>query len=661
MSEITKDTPYLPPEQEAIRARCFHPSGSFVEFRKEEVEQSIPSRFEQMVRKYPDQVAVKTRNYTLTYDALNKAGNRVAHAILNACGEGNEPIALLLDKDAPMAAAILGVLKAGKIYVPLDPSHPPARISYIREDTYTRLVLTDNKNVAAARTLAQGGCELLNMEELNSRFSPENPAVNISADSLAYVRYTSGSTGQPKGVMENHRIFLHVIMRQTNAFHICADDRLIFLGSWGKHIFRGLLNGAAVYPAYVKEEGVAHLGKWLAEEEITIYHSVPSVFRHFIDTLTGIETFPSLRIVRLAGEPVAGKDIELFKKHFPPKCVLVNELGCTEAGTIAHYLIDKETRITTNTVPVGNAVEDIKILLLDGGKRVGFDEIGEIAVQSRYLSPGYWRRPALTRAAFLPDPEGGDERIYLPGDLGRMEPDGCLFHLGRKDFQVKVRGYRIEVGEIETALLEHPAIKEVAVVGREVQTGDKRLVAYFVPTGQPAATVRELRNFLKDRLPDYMIPSAFVTLRAFPLTPNGKVDRLALPAPEGTRPELDIPFAAPRTPIEEELAGIWAEVLGLDQVGIYDNFLDLGGDSLLATQVISRVIPAFGVELPVKSLLQAPTVAEMAVVIMGNQTGKVGQEDLTRLLGQLESLSDEEARRLLAAETASRMIGDRHE
>jgi len=302
-------------------------------------------------------------------------------------------------------------------------------------------------------------------------------------------------------------------------------------------------------------------------------------------------------------------------------------------------------------VPVGYAVEDKEVILLDeGGCEVGVGQVGEIAVKSRYLAAGYWREPELTKARFLLDPNGGDQRIYLTGDLGRMEPDGCLFHLGRRDFQVKIRGYRVEVSEVEMALLEHAAVKEVAVASREVQSGDRRLVAYFVPTGQPAAGVRELRNFLKDRLPDYMIPSAFVMLRTLPLTPNGKVDRLALPEPEKSRPELGTPFVAPSTPVEEELSRIWAEVLSLDQVGIRDNFFDLGGHSLAAARVVSQVIKQFQLELPLQSLFQSPTVAEMAMIITENQAKKVGQEEMARMLAELEPLSDEQAEQLLAQE-----------
>jgi acyl carrier protein len=351
----------------------------------------------------------------------------------------------------------------------------------------------------------------------------------------------------------------------------------------------------------------------------------------------------------LEGDQISQKDVEIFKIYFASDCILVNGLGATECGLVRQYFNDKEVQITGNNVPVGYAVEDTKVLLFDDdGKEVGASCVGEIAVKSRYLSPGYWRRPDPTRARFLPDPNGGNELIYLTGDLGRIRPDGCLEYLGRRDFQVKIRGFRVEVTEVETVLLEHTNVRESTVVAQEGRFSDKRLVAYLVPSKKPGPSTSELRSLLKEKLPDYMIPSVFVMLDTLPLTPAGKVDRKALPFPSSARPELDTSFVAPTTPVEEELAKIWAEVLSLDQVGIQDNFFDLGGHSLLATQVISRVINTFKVELPIKSLFESPTVADMTVVITENMAKKAGDEDLTRMLTELESLSDEEAQRLLS-------------
>ena len=647
MGEITKDTPYLPPEQQAIRAKCFHPSGSFVEFDKEEVEQSIPDRFEQMVRRYPERIAVKTKNYTLTYAELNRMANRVARAILARRGEGEEPIALLLEHDAPMVAAILGTLKAGKIFVPLDPSYPQAGLNYLFEDSQAALIVTDNKNLFVAEGLARSVRQLINIDELDSSLSDENIGLPLSPDTLAYILYTSGSTAQAKGVLQNHRNTLHTIMNYTNGFRICVYDRLTLLHSCNFSVaiidvFCALLNGAAVYPFNVRAEGMDHLTDWLVHEEITIYNWNPAAFRSFVGTLTMKDELPKLRLVVLGSEPVISRDAELYKKYFSPQCILVNRLGSTETTNFRLYFIDRDAQINGTIVPVGYAVEDMEVLLLDGGgERVGFNEVGEIAVKSRDLAVGYWRNPALTRAVFLPDPMGGNQRIYLTGDLGRMRPDGCLTHVGRKDFQGKIRGYRIELGEIEAALLNLYVVKQAVVVARGNEAGDDCLTAYVVPSVNPRPTMSALRRALAKRLPDYMIPAAFVVVDSLPLLLNGKVDRRALPAPGRTRPELEVPFVSPRTPIEEALAGIWAEALGIDQVGVVDNFFDLGGHSLLAGRVISRMRDTFQMDVPIQSFLEAPTVADIALVITRCLARELEDDELAHTLAYIESLPDE--------------------
>ena len=643
------------PSQEAIRAKCFHPAGTFVEFKPEEIEQSIPGRFEKIVRQYPERLAVKTKDRSLTYGELNQAANRIAHAILAKRGQGSEPIALLLENDASMIAAILGVLKAGKIYVPMDRSLPRARIAHMLEDSQAALLLTDRKNLVSARELAQDESLLMNIDESDAGISTENPALSISPDHLAYIVYTSGSTGQPKGVLQNHRNGLHEAMLYANGLHISPEDRLDLLYSCSasqgmKIAFGALLNGAALCPYDLKEEGVGNLAAWLVQEEITICFSIPIVFRQFVGTLTGQEKFPRLRLIQLGSDSVTLREVEGYKKHYSPDTILVVRLGSTEAGTLRRYFCDGDTPLKGKMVPVGYPVEDMEVSLIDEeGKKVGFNRVGEIAVKSRYLSPGYWRMADLTRTKFLPDPNGGDKRIYLTGDLGRMLSDGCLYHVGRKDFQVNIRGYRIEVGEIEMALLNLPSIKEAVVVAWEDQPGDQRLVAYVVLNNCFAPSVSELRSSLKYRLPDYMTPSAFVFLDTLPLNPNGKVDRRALPPPSPARPDLNTPFVASRTPVEETIARIWSEVLSLDQVGVHDNFFDLGGHSLAATRVVSQVIKQFRLELPLQSLFQSPTVAEMAAVIDERKKNRLTEEELERILTELETMSEEEAKKLSGA------------
>lgn len=607
---------------EPIRAKCFHSSGTFIEFPKNEIEQSITERFEKIVRQFPDRTAVETRRHRLTYRDLNRAANRTAHAVLSTCGDKNRSIAVLMEHDAPVIGAIMGALKAGKFYVPLDPSLPYARSKFILDDAEAESIITNTSNLSLAKSLMESSSRLLNIDDIEN-FPDADPLVRAQPDDLSWVIYTSGSTGRPKGVMQNHRNVLHFMMNYTNGLHICAEDRLTLLYSFsvngGAHdIFAALFNGATVCPYDVKAEGFADLGQWLIDERITIYHSVPTVFRQFAGSLTGRENFPDIRIVRLGGEPVYRRDVNLFKNHFSNDCILVNRLGSSETGSLRMFFLDRETELRNNLVPVGYAVADNDVLLLDDyGAQVAGDE-GEIAVRTRYVSPGYWRRPDLTANSFFSDPEDENGKIYRTGDLGHMLPDGCLLHLGRKDFFVKIRGYRVELEEIEMTLMELPGIKECVVDALNNNSGDERLVAYVVASAVPGPNVSEMRRFLQDKLPDYMIPATFIVLDALPLTDTLKVDRKALPKPNGLRPEISAPYAAPRNSIEAALVKIWAEMLEVDHVGVHDNFFDLGGHSLSATRVISRVIKAFPLNLTVKALFDSPTVAEMAAVIAGD-------------------------------------------
>jgi acyl-coenzyme A synthetase/AMP-(fatty) acid ligase/acyl carrier protein len=422
----------------------------------------------------------------------------------------------------------------------------------------------------------------------------------------------------------------------------------------GKHTFEALLNGGTLYPFDLREEDLVTLGRWLIQQEITIYKSFPTAFRHFVDTLSGHESFPKLRLIRLEGEPVYSADLELYKKHFASNCLFVNSFSSTETGTVCVYFADKNTQTDGRRIPVGYPVDGMEVLLLDElGRDVGPNQLGEIAVRSRFLSAGYWQKPELTREKFHLEPGTEKEQLYLTGDLGEMSEHGCMVLLGRKDFEIKIRGSRVDVSQTEAALAEHPGIKELTVVPKKLPSGDTRLVAYLVTRQSPAPAATDLRHFLKQRLPEFMIPTAFVVLDKLPLLATGKVDRRELPDPGDRRPELDTPYVSPRTGIESELRRIWTEVLGISRIGIHDSFFDLGGHSLAATRVLSQAIKQFQLELPLQSLFESTTVATMAAVITEHQGKKVGEKELDRILTELESLTDEEARRLLADKSAT--------
>jgi amino acid adenylation domain-containing protein len=622
MKEYSISGSSLPPQQEAIRAKCFHPTGTFIEFTKDEIEQSIPDCFERIVSLYPDCIAVKMKERALSYNELNRAANRIAHAVLQGRGERQEQVALLCQHGTAAIAATLALLKAGKTYVPLDPGDPKTRKEYILGDARIGLIITDDENISFARDLAPNDAAVINIDALESTLSSENPGLRISPDRLSYLMYTSGSTGEPKGVVQNHRNVLYKTMGWVNAVRISPGDRLSLLRSLNvsgsiRDLFGGLLSGAAVLPFDVKREGLVHLASWLVDEKITIYNSVVTLFRNLGDTLTGAENFSSVRLIKLSGEPVYKHDLEIYKKFFPKDTLVVNMLASSEVGSTRIYFIDKETPIHENVVPIGYPMEGCDVLLLGSdGSALGFDQIGEIAVRSRYLSPGYWRRPDLTEAAFLPDPEGGDARIFRTGDLGCMLADGCLLHRGRKDLHVKIRGYSVELAEIEAALMELDAVKQAAVTTKEQTPGNQVVVAYLVPTGQWTLNVNAIRKALAVKLPEYMIPSAFVFLASLPLIGPGKVNFRALPDPGRVRPDLETLFVAPRTEIEKDLAKIWCEVLSLDQVGIQDNFFDLGGHSLVAARLFAEIEKTLGRRLPLGTIFQAPTIEQLAGIVV---------------------------------------------
>jgi len=595
-------------------------SSDIAEFKREDLERSVPDRFESQVRRGPGLLAVKSGSQAFTYGALNQAANRLAHTILEQRGQASEPVAILLGHDAWQTAAMLGILKAGKAYVPLDPTFPRRRLAFMLEDSQAPIIITDSHNLALAEELAQEGHRVISTHQLAEGGAVDNPELKLLPRTLANILYTSGTTGRPKGVMMNHRNLLHTIMTITRSYGITADDRLaqVFSTSFAAATtptFGALLNGATLLPFHIKRD-LVRLADWLLQERVTALMCVVTLFRHLCATLTGDQQLPHLRLITIGGETVLLRDVDLYQKHFSDQCKLFVRLAGTETLLIRSYPLDKDTQITGNIVPVGHAVDDKHVLLLDKqGNEVGFDRVGEIAVRSRYLSPGYWQRPDLTGAAFLPAPEDGEERTYRTGDLGRMRPDGCLEHLGRIDFQVKIRGHRVELGEVEAALLDHPAVREAAVVARETQAGTKLLVAYVVPSGEPPPSVKSLRSALAGKLPDFMIPSSFVTLAALPLTATGKVDRRALPEYETGKSESDETFVASSDEVQTKLARLWEEVLGVRPVGARDDFFELGGNSLLAARLFAEIGVVFGKNPPLATLLQAPTIEQLAGVL----------------------------------------------
>jgi amino acid adenylation domain-containing protein len=580
------------------------------------LDKCIHQLFEEQVERTPDNVAVVFEDQQLTYRELNARANQLAH-YLQKQGVGPDVlVGICVERSLKMIVGLFGILKAGGAYVPLDPAYPQERLTFMLEDAQVPVLLTQ-KQLLENLPVHQRQTTYLDSDwDVIVRESKENPISKVRAENLAYVIYTSGSTGRPKGAMLDHRGICNRLLwgieycRMNEADRILHETPISFDPSVTE-IFAPLLVGAQLILASLgKEQDSSYLVKLIAEKRVTHLDLMPSMLQMLLEEKE-IKSCDCLKVINCDGEALTLKVQErLFARL---NADLYNIYGPTETSvSVTFWLCQRESH--KRAVPIGRPISNVQIYLLDRHLQpvpVGIP--GELHIGGVAVGRGYFNRPDLTKEKFIPNPFNKEPgvRLYKTGDLVRYLPDGNIEFLGRIDHQVKVRGNRIELGEIESILGQHPNVREVVVTAREDVPGDKRLFAYIVPNQEQATTPRDLRRFLKDKLPHYMMPSALVLLDKLPRTPNGKVDRRALPVPDKARPELEETFVAPRTPVEEVLVGIWAEVLGLDKLGVQDNFFEWGGHSLLATQVISRVRDAFSVELSLYSLFEAPTISSL--------------------------------------------------
>jgi acyl-CoA synthetase (AMP-forming)/AMP-acid ligase II len=623
------------------------PTHGFTKFVKSDIEQSIGGRFQQIVHQDPSRVAVKTDNDAISYATLNKMGNRVAHALRAVSGTKSEPIAVLGGIDVPTIATILGVFKAGKIYVPLENTFSEAWAQFILKDTKTRFVLAGKRWWTLAQQWLTTGQMLLDLECFGAGSRETEFEDAVPPDSLSQILYTSGTTGQPKGVMDTHRNMLHYVMRLTNISHVSPDDRMTLLrppcteGALS-NLCLALLTGATILPLDLRRVGISAIADWLRRERITILHANPTIFRDLARQLTGAEEFPDLRLVRLGSGQVFAKDVELFKRHFPG-ALLLHVLSSTETNTYRAHFLTKDSPIPDGALPVGYSVEDMEVSILDNeGKSVEVNQIGEIAVRSSYMSPGYWSGSASANLDPLGIQEPDGRRTFKTGDLGRLHSDGCLEYLGRKDFRLKIRGHRVQAEEVESALLRVTGISHAVVIACKEMDGDQRLVAYITTVGSVSPTVSEIRRSLARWIPEYMIPGKFVFLDRLPLTSSGKVDRHALKMPGFDRPNLETRFAAPETSIQQVLVKIWCEALGVAEIGIHDLFLDLGGDSIIAARIVSATARIFPWELTLSELYGAETIAQTAQLLMNKAPSAERAERVAMLFLKVGSMSADE-------------------
>ena len=598
--------------------------------------------FEEQACRTPEAVAVVFEDRALTYYELDRRANQLARH-LRKLGVGPEVlVGLFLERSLEMVIGLFGVLKAGGAYVPLDPGYPAERVAYTIEDSRTRIVLTQSSLLPR---LPMSAARLVCLDTDWPRIAEESGAnldSGVTAENLAYVIYTSGSTGKPKGVAIEHHspvalmYWARAVFRPEEIVGVLASTSICFDLSIFE-LFVPLSWGGTVILA----ANIFQLPQLPARERVKLINTVPSA----ITELLRLGRLPgSVRTVNLAGEPLATQLVQLIYQQNHIERVY-DLYGPSETTTYSTYAL----RRSDGPATIGRPLANEQVYLLDGRMNpVPIGVPGEVYIGGVGVARGYLNRPELTAERFVLDPFSADPkgRLYRTGDLARYRPDGNIEFLGRIDHQVKIRGFRIELGEIEAVLQRHAAVREAVVVAREDEPGVKRLVAYLVSASKPAPSVSELRSFLLKGLPDYMIPSVFVVIDSLPLTPSGKVDRRALPVPSGDWVATADRYVAPRTAVEEVVAGMWAEVLRVARVGVEDNFFELGGHSLLATQIVSRIRDHFQVELPLRALFERPTVAGLAEIVdrqAGRPAGDLahGSEPIRPMPGaeEIESLS----------------------
>jgi len=576
----------------------------------------------------PTAIAVAAGSEVLSYTELDRQANRLAN-YLRSIGVGRDTaVGLFLERSPAMVVAALAILKAGGAYVPLDPAQPVARLGFMLQDSEARVVVS---TTSLAERLSTGSWQVVTLDGDADKIAaePESEPEHIAKpEDLAYIIYTSGSTGQPKGVEIVHSGLSNLVAWHRRAFQVTSADRASALAALGFdaavwEIWPYLASGASLH---LVEDNVRNdanaLRKWIVSQRITITFVPTAIAESLLQLEWPKET--SLRFL------LTGADT--LKKYPSSRLpfVFVNNYGPTECTVVTTSGVVAPNSSAQQPPAIGRPIDGVEVYILDDRRQpVSEGTAGEVYIGGASLARGYRNRPDLTAERFISNPFSAvpGARLYRTGDLARWLPDGQIAFLGRVDEQVKIRGYRVEPSEIATVLGQHPAVRTSVVVAREDAPGEKELVAYVVLSPDAMVDVLELRKHLLQRLPDYMVPAAFVPIASMPITENGKVDRAALPSPNGNRMQGEA-YVGPRTLVEEELVKILAPLLNLDRVGVNDNFFHLGGHSLLGTQVIARVSERFGVDLTLLKLFDHPTVAEMSAEIEDLILAKI--EDATK-------------------------------
>lgn len=590
-----------------------------IPFRIADVDQTIADRFEEVARRVPDRIAVSAGSQQITYRALDHQADLIAHAVVAALDGSPAVVATLLGHQPIQIAALLGILKAGAAYVALDPASPKRVLEGILADSQSSLLLTDALNKGLSESLSAVP-PLLSLEDMDEQGPDAPPHRSQDADSMAYLVYTSGSTGSPKGVPKSHAAMLYTTYVAAREYAFRGDDRISLLVSMSFAAARfgflgALLNGARLSMYDLRGNGVDDLAPWLEAEGVTILHMLPSTLRVMLKGLPESHRLENVRAVVVGGEPLTRHDLEAYRDHFSRACRLVNTYGASETGVISRASFTHETQIEAEILPVGRPVEGQRVSIspLEGAEG-GESGMGEIWVRGRTVAPGYWRDAALSAERFRIDPQERNLFSFRTGDLGRIDADGTIWVLGRGDQQIKILGQRIHIEAIESAIERHADVRSAAVLLAD-DDRFRSLHAFIVSRPERPVQDADLRAWLLNELPMGAIPSVFHAVEALPRTAVGKIDRSALRDLLRASAAGAGPVRRPRDALEQRLLEIWSEALDVRALGVEDDYFALGGDSLRATRLFSMIEKSFGVRLPLASLYRAPTIAAQAELI----------------------------------------------
>lgn len=576
---------------------------------------NIGHSLNELAARIPEQVAICTATESITYREFNLRVNRVAHEVLEKTKSEPARVGILFDQSSEAIIAIFGVLKAGSAFVPLDASYPESKLIEICDSCSPAIILADGSKALLAHSLSTASkVPIVEITEvLRSEESIDSPALFIDPDAMAYIFYTSGSTGNPKGVCQSQRNLYHFICVYSETLNVCERDRLSLLYSLGfsasnMDVFSAILNGATLCLYDIRKLGTAGLGDWMDEMGITLLHAVPTVFRHLCSSLSPGRKLEAVRAIDLGGEAVYKSDISLLKNAFPKGSICVNHLAATEASVIAQYRIDPEFEYDTEILPVGYAADGIELRVIDAssGESVPDGQIGEIQVASQYISSGYWNLPDLNKKVFIEDPKHPNCRLYQSGDLGFYADDGKLHFLGRKDHRVKIRGFSVDTNEVEAAIRHcAPDLQDVAVVARQLDASlPLQLTAFLAVRETTRFDLKVLRADLALRVASYMLPSDYILMPRLPENASGKLDRKLLVQSNLREEQLADEHRSLETRTEKRVAEIIKNILNIKHVGRDDDFFNLGGDSLRATELHAIIEIEFGIRMPLYKLLE---------------------------------------------------------